>query len=111
MGNVTDIEELLPQALREAKHKKLARVVWALATSIGTIVVTTATVTWQVNEYLHKASEQHRELSGKVLVLDKHVELLEERCDKAKTLAEAASVQADKALLYAQLTGQRGGVK
>lgn len=108
MGLNTDAEALMGKALVDVRHQKLVRVIWAVATSVGTIVMTTATVTWKVNDYLHEAREAQREMQGKLLVLDKHVEGLEERCDKAKELAEAAKVQADKAMLYAQLTGKRG---
>ncbi len=102
MGINTDIDDILVKSTREKRQKWL----WAIVTSVGTIIGSTATVSWQMGHYIAKAEAKDNELRGQILVQDKKIEKLEALEDKVG-LAQAT---ADKALLYAQLTGQKNGV-
>lgn len=106
MGTITDAEELMDKAVRDVRRQKVGKLLWALGTAGFTIVSTTAAVSWQMGAYIARAEAKDNELRGQILVLDKKIEKLESLEDKVGV----AQVTADKALLYAQLTGQKNGV-
>jgi hypothetical protein len=105
MGEISDIEDLL----RKAKGEKRRRFLWAGLTSLGTIVSTTFVVSWTLNNYLHKAERENEKLRESILVMDKKLETLEMtwKADLKGIQADVfeARETANKALLYAQLTG------
>lgn len=110
MGIPTDVDDLLVKATKEKRQ----RWSWAIVTSVGTVIATTGTVSWRVGAFLARMEHENDRLRGTILVLDKKVETLETReAASERELAAAihdARTQADKALLYAQLTGQKVGV-
>ena len=107
MGLNSDAEELMAKAIQDV-HAKRVRVAWAIATSIGTIVATTATVSWTMNNYIHKAERENEKLRDSVAIMAKKVEDLEH--DLKAGLKDAgvatyeAKATADRALLIAQVT-------
>ena len=98
MGLPSDAEELMGKAVVDVRHKKRVRVFWAIATSLGTIVATTVSVTRTVDHYLHKAELREERMSDAL-------EQLKESVKRVELKADAAKENADKALLYAQLKG------
>lgn len=106
MGLPSDAEELMGKALRDVKAQKLRRLLWALGTAAFTVVSTTATVSWKMSAYITRAEERDDKLRQDILVMDKKIEKLEALEDNVRQ----AQNTADKALLYAQFTGQKNGV-
>jgi hypothetical protein len=111
MGSYTDADALMDKALREVRNKKILRVLWFVVTSAGTIVGSTWAVSWKMNNYVHEAERRDEKLRGDMLVIAKAAEKAEK--DSEEALKEAigaereardAKAQADKAMLYAQLT-------
>ena len=98
MGLNTDAEELMGKAHIDVRHKKRVRVFWAIATSLGTIVATTVSVTRTVDHYLFKADVREEKMKAS---LDR----IEEDMKRIDAKAEVAKESADKALLYAQVKG------
>ena len=102
MGIHTDIDDLA-MAPREKRNKWL----WAIVTSAGTVIATTATVSWQMGHYIAKAEAKDNELRGAMLIIDKKLEDLDRREQTTEKELRAgihdAHAAADKALLYAQL--------
>jgi len=103
MGDVTDIGALLKAASREKRRKLL----WAACTSVGTIVATTATVSWKMSRYVANMEAADERRAWALLVMDKKIEKAETDASNAVAEAGVAKVMADKALLYAQLTQQK----
>jgi len=99
MGEVTDIGDLLGKAL----HEKRTRLLWALITSIGTAIVTTFGVGWSLRGHVDRIeaalAQQERTISDMKEALRGLPAMQREIID--------ARTQADKALLYAQLTQQK----
>lgn len=103
MGDVSDMEDLFRLAKRDRRRK----LIWAICTSLGTIVATTATVSWKMSRYVADLEHATEEMRHAFLVMDKKVEAAESEAAKAVADARDAKVTADKALLYAQLTGRK----
>lgn len=110
MGLPSDAEELMGKALRDVAAQKRSKIVWALVASFGSIIGSTATVSWQMGHYIAKAEAKDNELRESLLVLDKKIDDLGHAAAKAKEELQAgiydARAAADTALLYAQLTGK-----
>lgn len=104
MGEASDIEELMPRALREVASVKRMRVLWSIATVVFSVLATTATVSWKVRGYIDDLSRENEKLRESILVMDKKLEAL----DAIQSTASEAKATADKALLYAQLLHKRG---
>lgn len=99
MGDVTDIGELLGKAL----HEKRTRLLWALLTSIGTAIVTTFGVGWAMRGHVDRIES---ELAQQGRDIGELKEALKAIPAMQREVLEARG-QADKALLYAQLTQQK----
>jgi hypothetical protein len=96
MGDVSDIGELLGKALQE----KRTRLLWSLLTAIGTAIVTTFGVGWAMRGHVDRLeselAQQGRDISDLKEAL-KVVPTMQRELQEARA-------QADKAMLYAQLT-------
>lgn len=99
MGDVSDIGDLLGKAL----HEKRTRLLWAMLTSLGTAIVTTFGVGWAMRGHVDRIeadlAQQSRDISDMKEAL-KVIPAIQRELQEAKA-------QADKALLYAQLTSPK----
>lgn len=99
MGDVSDIEDLLGKAL----HEKRTRLIWALLTSLGTAIVTTFGVGWAMRGHVDRLeselAQQGRDISDLKEAL-KGIPAMQREIQDARS-------QADKAMLYAQLTSPK----
>lgn len=86
------------KAMVDVRHKKRVRVLWAIATSIGTVVATTVSVTHTVDRYLFKADVREEKMKAALERIEVDLKRIDAKADLAKETA-------DKALLYAQLKG------
>jgi len=95
MGEVTDIEGLLGKHY----HEKRIKLAWSICTVLGTVLCTTATVSWTLRGYVDDMQHANKELHGEILVLAKKVEDLEVQQREVTIVRETAN----KALFLAQL--------
>ena len=106
MGIHSDIDDLLVKSSRERRQKWIRAVI----TSVGTIIGTTGTVAWQMSAYIARAEARDKVLRDDLLVIDKKLEVLDHRELTIEKELRAgihdAAAAADRALLYAQLTGK-----
>jgi uncharacterized membrane protein len=100
MGDVSDIGDLLSKW----RHEKTMKLVWSVGTVVFTVLSTTATVSWKMRGYVDELEHENEKLRGEIRVIAKAAEAAEKDAEEALKDARDARVQADKAMLYAQLT-------
>jgi hypothetical protein len=103
MGSATDVSELLAPG-----NEKRARAIWSIVTVLGTMFLTTGTVSWKMSRYVADLERSNEVLRGEIRVIAKDLENFKEATKEERKELRAelhdARERADNALLLAQLT-------